>query len=296
MGGGGLFAGGDGAGPVDEEGDAEAAVVDVAFGSAEVFVGALQAVEAVVGGEDEDGVFAQAAFVEGVEQAADVVIEGFDHGGVGGDFLFLADALAGFWVAFFAPEVLEQFGAAGDGGAVRCVVVEVYEEGVGFVFFDEGDGVVGEAIGEPFAIGAFCKEGVFKGCDVASAGSVVAFCVAARGVAPPEAADVFVEAAAGGVVGFDGGAPVRGQPGEVAILWLAEFFAGGEDRVFALGIGSDDVPLAEVAEPVTGLRSAARRRRGARGRLSSGRRYCPRLFLFRERARNRNGCGTTVVR
>lgn len=72
---GGGATGGDLAGPVDHGGDFDAALVDVALGAAEFLVGALASVVAVVGSEDDGGVFAEVVLVEEVDDAFHVVIE-----------------------------------------------------------------------------------------------------------------------------------------------------------------------------------------------------------------------------
>jgi len=85
-----VFARGD-ARPVHEERYADAAFVDVAFAGAEqrVFGGGLLrrafiAQAAVVGSDDDDGVFREAERGELFADAAEPGVEAFDHRGVGG--------------------------------------------------------------------------------------------------------------------------------------------------------------------------------------------------------------------
>lgn len=98
-----------GGGPVDEHGDAVAAIVGGAFfsfhaGVEDLFAGC----GSVIGGEDEEGVVCDSEVCEEFAGGADVIIDIGDHAVEGGDFFVLIFVEAG--VFFGAME-----------GAVGCV-------------------------------------------------------------------------------------------------------------------------------------------------------------------------------
>src|SRR5207245_857719 len=78
--------------PPNDEGNADAAFVEIAFDAAqgtggleEFGIHAAFLVRAVVAGEDDDGVGVNPEFLQFVPQGADVAVEAGDHGG----FVFL---------------------------------------------------------------------------------------------------------------------------------------------------------------------------------------------------------------
>ena len=181
------------AGVAGEEGFADAAFVIHSFVAAEWFGVGVFAVGAVVGGEDDEGVFGEFEVVEGFEDLADGLVHGFDHGGVFGVFVC---AMCGLLFVFGG----EFFGGL-DGG-VDGVEGEVDEEGGFGVFGDPVGEVSAETFWEVLAFGAVFEVGVFIGREVGFR------------VSPSGAAEVGVEAVFGGIYAE---MPFSGDAGAVAL-------------------------------------------------------------------------------
>lgn len=152
--------GGDFAWPADDEGDAGAAFEGAPFFAAEGFaVGGFAGLWAVVGGEDDDGVFFEVEFLEGGEELADTVVH------------FLDDV-----AVFSEGGVIFPFGVGFD-GEMGGAVGEVEEEGFVFVFAEEADGFGGEFFGEEAVFEGFFDDFVvapdFIGLVVAEGDEVV---------------------------------------------------------------------------------------------------------------------------
>ncbi len=150
------------AGPEGDEGNADAAFVDITLAGAEgeVAGGAVIAAQdetAVVGREEDDGIGGDAEGIQFGADAADGVVDRFEEGSVGG--VALGVRSAGLVLG-------DDVGLTGERG-VDGVVREVDEERVGSVLLDEGEGLRAFAVGEELAVGAVGELGEVVRSDVA---------------------------------------------------------------------------------------------------------------------------------
>ena len=131
-------------GPVEHSCDAVSAFVDLAFVTAEVAGGAYFG-RAVIGGENDEGVVADALFFEFGDDVADAFVHHLDHflveslGVVGFEFRLLPVGFAGD---------AEAGGFAALDRVVGCAVVDDEQEWLVFFPADEIDGVVVDQVGD----------------------------------------------------------------------------------------------------------------------------------------------------
>ena len=141
------------AGPLNEEGDADAAEILGALAVAEGVVGGdvVDDLTAVVAEEDHDGVVGKAVFLDRIEDLADAVVEMLDEAGVGWVAVAL---LAAIDLLVFRDLVLLGLDRGVDG-----VVAEVQEERFVLVLGDKLAGEVAETFGEVVARAAVLEVG-----------------------------------------------------------------------------------------------------------------------------------------
>lgn len=147
-----LGSGFDFSGVTNEKGFADAAFVKHSFGTTERLGFGIFSMRAVIGGEDDEGVFGEFEFVEGVEDLADCLVHGVDHGGI------LWIVVRG--VAFLLCEAGSVFCLCLN-GSVDGVAGEVDKEGLVGVLLDPAGDVATESLGEVLAFGAIFEIGVF---------------------------------------------------------------------------------------------------------------------------------------
>ncbi len=130
--------GGDPAGPTDNGGNADAAVVVIAFDAAERAGASIEggvesalAMRAVVGGEDHQCRAVESEFGEELEETTDVVIHAGDHGGMAFHGFGPVEVGVGAEIGDFHAEFAGLVVGVGDGEG------EVEEERTGGVFADE---------------------------------------------------------------------------------------------------------------------------------------------------------------
>ena len=139
--GGGVFSWFD-AGAFEEEGDADTAFVVAPFVSSERSVIGGFGVTAIVGGEDDEGLFVDSFLFEGGDDSTDAVVDALDHTRVDVAMLF---EMGCFFGVFFDLVFL------GLKRGVDAIVAHVEHEGLLFLF-DESEGFVSENVGKEVAL------------------------------------------------------------------------------------------------------------------------------------------------